>query len=202
MGKIRFYLLIILTASLSIAAVQVKRYPTDTPVLVTQPSDLSSYLTDAPSDGTTYGRKNATWSAVSVTETDPLSLHLDQSSPQTMTGLSDGYLKLTSGVIGTGTPASGGISRSIATISSGQTAGTTASTDYVYICSSALTLTMPTAVGNTNLYVIKNTSSGIITINTTSAQTIDGASTYLIRTTNNGVVLISDGSNWNVVGVF
>ena len=43
-------------------------------------------------------------SAPSHAETDPLSLHLDQTSPQTMTGLSDGYLKLTSGAIGTGTP--------------------------------------------------------------------------------------------------
>jgi hypothetical protein len=36
-------------------------------------------------------------------ETDPLSIHRDQNTPQTMTGLADGYLKLTSGVIGTGT---------------------------------------------------------------------------------------------------
>ena len=36
------------------------------------------------------------------TETDPLSLHLDQNTPQTVIGLSDGYLKLTSGVVGTG----------------------------------------------------------------------------------------------------
>ena len=44
-------------------------------------------------------------------ETDPLSFHLNQSSSQTITGLSDGYLKITAGVIGTG--AGGGGSTAI-----------------------------------------------------------------------------------------
>ena len=33
------------------------------------------------------------------TETDPLSLHLDQTTPQTVTGLADGALGLISGVL-------------------------------------------------------------------------------------------------------
>jgi len=33
---------------------------------------IGSYLTDAPSNGNTYGRKNGAWSVVSVTETDPI----------------------------------------------------------------------------------------------------------------------------------
>jgi hypothetical protein len=44
------------------------------------------------------GEKDVTGDA----ETDPLSLHLDQTEPQTITGLADGFLKIDSGVIGTG----------------------------------------------------------------------------------------------------
>jgi len=36
------------------------------------PSDLSSYLQDAPSDGSTYGRKDGAWETVLVTESDPV----------------------------------------------------------------------------------------------------------------------------------
>jgi len=39
-------------------------------------------MEDAPTDGTTYGRLNASWAPVSTTETDPLSLHLDQTTLQ------------------------------------------------------------------------------------------------------------------------
>jgi hypothetical protein len=34
-------------------------------------------------------------------ETDPLSVHLDQTTPQTMTGIADGFLGLEDGVIKT-----------------------------------------------------------------------------------------------------
>jgi hypothetical protein len=63
-------------------------------------------IPDAPSDGTIYGRKNAAWEAVTGTggspETDPLSLHLDQTAPQTFTNLDGGtgLLEVTAGVLG------------------------------------------------------------------------------------------------------
>ncbi|MGD0781192.1 MAG: hypothetical protein ABR954_10525 [Dehalococcoidales bacterium] len=63
-------------------------------------------IPDAPSDGTIYGRKNAAWEAVTGTggspEIDPLSLHLDQTSPQTFTNLDGGtgLLEVTAGVLG------------------------------------------------------------------------------------------------------
>ena len=40
-------------------------YNNTTGVFTFTPPDLSSYLTDAPSDGTTYGRNNGSWTAVS-----------------------------------------------------------------------------------------------------------------------------------------
>lgn len=78
------------------------------------------------------------------------------------------------------------------------TLGSTANTDYIYICNGACTLTMPTAVGNTNLYVIKNIT-GTDTINTTSSQTIDGSTSISLTTDYLSITLISDGANWIII---
>lgn len=99
-------------------------------------------------------------------------------------------------------PASGagGITRSVNTISTATGAGSTAATDYVYFVSGTTTLTLPTAVGNTNQYTVKRTDATLVTtIATTSAQTIDGASTFTLSTQYESVSLISNGSNWLIV---
>ena len=93
----------------------------------------------------------------------------------------------------------GGILRSGNSISGITTAGAAAITDYVYLCTGTFTVTLPTAVGNTNLYTIKNVSTGTITIATTSAQTIDGSATASLPVRYTSLDLISDGANWNVV---
>jgi hypothetical protein len=80
---------------------------------------------------------------------------------------------------------------------------TVLATDSFLTGSGTFTFTLPTAVGTTGKpYTIKNIGTGIITIACNGAQTIDGVATYVIRTTNNGVTIISDGSNWQVKGVF
>lgn len=91
------------------------------------------------------------------------------------------------------------IKRSVNSISSPQTAGSTAATDYIYLVSGTTTLTMPTAAGNTNLYTIKNVGTATITIATTSAQTIDGSTTATIPVQYTSLDLVSNGSNWNVI---
>lgn len=96
------------------------------------------------------------------------------------------------------TGGSGGTVRSINSISSPTTAGATAGTDYVYLVSGTTTLTLPTAVTNTNLYTIKNVGTGVVTIATTSAQTIDGSTTTVMPVQYTAVDLISDTANWNV----
>lgn len=67
----------------------------------------------------------------------------------------------------------------------------------------AFTLTLPTAVGNTGkIFRIKLATAGnILTIATTSSQTIDvaGATTLKMATLNDFVTLMSDGSNWKIV---
>jgi hypothetical protein len=67
--------------------------------------------------------------------------------------------------------------------------------------SGTFTATLPTAVGCTGKhYIFKNTGSGIITIATTSSQTIDGVTTYVLAASLNKYVhVVSTGSNWIVI---
>lgn len=60
------------------------------------------------------------------------------------------------------------------------------------------TPTLPTAVGNTNHYTLKNISNSSITPTTTSSQTIDGTTPAAI-TSGSTSRLVSDGSNWRTV---
>jgi hypothetical protein len=92
----------------------------------------------------------------------------------------------------------GGITRSVITTSGSGTMGSTALTDYVYLVSGAHTMTLPTAVSNTNRYTVKNNHSAAVTVNTTSAQTIDGSATISIQPSDSRD-LISDNSNWYII---
>ena len=69
--------------------------------------------------------------------------------------------------------------------------------DYLIdITGNTITVTLPTAVGvNGQNYVIKNRGTGVVTVATTSSQTIDGANTKSLNN-NDSIEVISDGSNW------
>jgi hypothetical protein len=99
------------------------------------------------------------------------------------------------------TGSGGGISRSIATITGSTTGLAAASTDYVYNgnTSGNIIFTMPTAVSNTNRYTVKNSNIGILSIYTTSSQTIDGVTFMNLTRQYQAVDLLSDNSNWFVV---
>ncbi len=104
------------------------------------------------------------------------------------------------GVLTWAAPSGGsGITRSINSVSGTTSAGAAASTDYVYNCTSTFTLTLPTAVGNTNRYTIKNSGTGTITVNTTSSQTIDGSLTAVMSTQYSSIDVISNGTNWLLI---
>jgi len=90
---------------------------------------------------------------------------------------------------------SAGITRSVSNISGTTSAGSTALVDYVYICTGTFTLTLPTAVSNTNLYTVKNSGSGTITVATTSSQTIDGNASMLVGP-GSSRDLVSNNTNW------
>jgi hypothetical protein len=79
---------------------------------------------------------------------------------------------------------------------------TIAATDSVIDCTSGtFTVTLPTAASITGrMYTIKNSGAGVITVGTTSSQTIDGSTTYSLGSQYKYVVVVSNGSSWIVVG--
>jgi len=68
--------------------------------------------------------------------------------------------------------------------------------------SGAITITLPTAVGNTGeVFHIKKIDSSVnaVTIATTSSQTIDGVTTQSIGVQYKNITVVSDGSNWSIL---
>ena len=93
----------------------------------------------------------------------------------------------------------GAFGRSILSISSATTAGSNLYTDYVYFITGTTTITLPTAVSNTNKYTIKNIDSSLYTtVATTSSQTIDGSATVTIKPYTS-LDFISNGTNWYII---
>jgi len=70
--------------------------------------------------------------------------------------------------------------------------------------SGAVTLTLPTAVGNGASFIIKKTdsSANIVTIDGASSETIDGDLTYKLYDQYNYVEIVSNGTNWVVTNEF
>lgn len=111
----------------------------------------------------------------------------------------------TSGNVGIGTITPNSklhLAGSFATSYVAKTANYTATLDdYTIDCTSGtFTVTLPTAVGITGrIYVIKNSGTGTITIDTTSSQTIDGTTTKTLSVQYNSFAVQSNGSNWIVI---
>lgn len=74
-------------------------------------------------------------------------------------------------------------------------------TDYFIDCTAnTFTVTLPTAASVAGkVYTIKNSGTGVITVATTSAQTIDGAASFILNVQYQSLSVISDGSNWKVM---
>lgn len=94
---------------------------------------------------------------------------------------------------------SGSNARSVNNISGNTNAGAATSTDYVYFVTGTTTLTLPTAVGNTNRYTVTNVGSGVVTVATTSAQTINGSSSITLPIQQQSVDIVSNNANWNII---
>lgn len=89
----------------------------------------------------------------------------------------------------------GGVVRSINTISTSQTAGNAAGTDYVYLCSAGVNLTLPAASGNTNLYTIKNISNSSVLV----SGTIDNdAAGVIMPIKYTSIDVISNNTDWDI----
>jgi hypothetical protein len=92
----------------------------------------------------------------------------------------------------------GSFSTALTTFTGNTTAGSSDNM-FLFTGTSATTLTLPTAVGITGReYWIKNSSSNssVLTIATTSSQTIDGLASWTLTQTNKAIRLVSNGSNW------
>lgn len=93
-----------------------------------------------------------------------------------------------------------GSNRVISSISSPATAAAVIGNDYAYFVSGTTTLTLPTAVGNTSCYTVKNTdASATVSIASTSSQTFDGTASPITIGPGQSIDLLSDNANWRIV---
>lgn len=74
-------------------------------------------------------------------------------------------------------------------------------TDCVVNCTSGtFTVTLPTAVGIEGQYfVVKNSGTGVITIDADGSETIDGATGKTLSVQYESMTVVSNGSNWIIV---
>jgi hypothetical protein len=78
---------------------------------------------------------------------------------------------------------------------------TASSSDFVIDCTAnTFTVSLPTAVGITGKqYCIKNSGTGVITVDANGSQTIDGELTRILSVQYGAIWIISDGANWKVI---
>jgi len=91
---------------------------------------------------------------------------------------------------------SGGITRTVASISTNTTAGVGG--DFFYFVTGTTTLSLPAAAGNTGVYTVKNIGGGTVTVDTVGSETIDGAASQSFSYPD-ALTLVSDGTNWWIV---
>lgn len=74
------------------------------------------------------------------------------------------------------------------------------SDEFVNCTANTFTVTLPTAVGFTKQYVIANSGTGVITLATTSSQTISGSASGVLTLVQwDTITLRSDGANWIII---
>jgi len=78
------------------------------------------------------------------------------------------------------------------------TTDTITADDYLLDCSGTFTITLPTAVGFGGEYIIKNSSNGIITLDTTSSETIDSLAFVLVNQYDS-IVVRSNSTDWIII---
>jgi len=69
------------------------------------------------------------------------------------------------------------------------------------LASGSITITLPTAVNNSNFYTVKKTdpTGTTVTVSTVLSQTIDGGSSAVISVQYVSVTVVSNGTNWFVI---
>lgn len=121
------------------------------------------------------------------------------------TGTAAGYLAFDSSgnvITTTGTGGGGGFSYSITSVSTTYTETATSGAKVILASTTggAFTITLPTAVGNTAMLIIKKTAgTPTLTIDGNGTQTIDGGLTASIVQVDASITLVSNGSNWFII---
>jgi hypothetical protein len=112
-----------------------------------------------------------------------------------------GSLTVTAGITGSlqGTASYSRYPFITATVTGPTSAGSLPSTDYIYLVNGSFTVTLPTAIGNTSRYDIKNIGSGTATIATTLSQTIDGSTPITLPVQYTSLTIVSNGTGWNII---
>lgn len=90
-----------------------------------------------------------------------------------------------------------GITRSIVLLTTNTTLSFVPGIDVDAFCSNTITITLPTAIGNTNHYLVKNIGAGTVTATFQLGQTADGQSSVPF-TVNESLTFISTGTNWTI----
>jgi hypothetical protein len=117
--------------------------------------------------------------------------------------VTDGGAGPNSTIVTIGGGAGSGITRTVVVTAGSFTAGSTASTDYVYLHAGAHNATLPTANANSNRYTFRNNHSAAVTVTRAGADTISYYTTGNTSITLNpldSVDLISNGTDtWSVI---
>ena len=72
-------------------------------------------------------------------------------------------------------------------------------TDHIVMANGTFTVNLPPATGSGNIYVIKNSGSGTITVDGFGAQPIDGAATKSLAAGVSAMLLDVTAGNWGVI---
>lgn len=152
-------------------------------------------------NGTAISAASTTGTGNVVQATSPTLVTPALGTPSSVVLTSATGLPLTTGVTGVLPPANGGAALTVVSKTGNYTLLTT---DNVVLCDSSggtFTLTLPTAVGNTQRYYLKKTDSSLtaVSIATTSSQTIDSVTTNSLNTQGEELELYSDNSNWQII---
>lgn len=87
----------------------------------------------------------------------------------------------------------------VASQGSSYTETATSGEKVIKVTASGITVTLPTAVGNTAKLQVKLMVSGTCTVDGNGAETIDGGATAVLTAQYEAITLVSDNSNWLVV---
>jgi hypothetical protein len=93
----------------------------------------------------------------------------------------------------------GGYSYTVTTRNVSYTETATSGDNVILVTGAAVTVTLPTAVGNAARLTFKLTVAGTMTLSASGGQTIDGGATAATSVQYTAITIVSDNANWQVI---